>query len=69
MWFAAGLAVATTFLIARFLRIASPPAFALALLPTILPQHVLYAYPLHVLIGSLLFISVSLIWFRTANAP
>jgi len=69
LWFAAGLAVATTFLLARLLRIASPPAFALALLPTILPQQVLYAYPLHVLIGSLLFIAISLIWFRTAKTP
>jgi hypothetical protein len=67
LWIAAGLSVATAFAIARGLRLASPPALALALLPTILPQKVLYVYPLHVLAGSLVFIVLSLLWFKPAK--
>ncbi|MEA5089691.1 HPP family protein [Solidesulfovibrio sp.] len=65
MWLAAGLAVASVFLLVRRLGVASPPAFALALLPTILPHRALYLYPVHVLIGSALFIGFSLLWFRS----
>ncbi len=64
LWLAAGLAVATCFLLVRALGIASPPAFALALLPTILPSKALYLYPAHVLVGGLLFIGCCLLWFR-----
>lgn len=67
LWLAAGLAVASAFALARGLRLASPPALALALLPTILPQQVLYLYPLHILVGSLIFIVLSLLWFRPAK--
>jgi hypothetical protein len=68
LWLAAGLSVATAFLLAKRLGLAAPPAFALALLPTILPPQALFAYPLHVLLGGLLFIGISLLWFRTASA-
>ena len=65
MWLAAGLAAASVFLLVRRLGIASPPAFAQTLLPTILPHRALYLYPVHVLIGSALFIGFSLLWFRS----
>ncbi len=67
LWLAAGLSVATTFALARGLRLSSPPALALALLPTILPQTVLPVYPLHILVGGAIFIVVSLVWFKPAD--
>ncbi|WP_428562911.1 MAG: hypothetical protein ACP59X_22640 [Solidesulfovibrio sp. DCME] len=67
-WLAAGLAVATALLLAKRLRLASPPALALALIPTILPPRFLYVYPLQVLAGSLLFIAASRLWFKSAAA-
>jgi hypothetical protein len=68
LWIAAGLSVATAFALARGLRLPSPPALALALLPTILPQKMLSVYPLHVLAGSMIFIALSLLWFKPAKA-
>lgn len=64
LWLAAGLSVATAFLIARSLRLASPPAFALSLLPIILPRSALYLYPLSVFAGAALFIIVSKYFFK-----
>ncbi len=69
LWLAAGLAVATAFLIVRALKVGAPPAFALALLPTILPPEILFMYPVHVLIGSLLFILFACLGFRQASFP
>lgn len=68
LWLAAGLAVVTVFGLTRLLRLASPPAFALALLPTILPQSMLPTYPLQVLIGSLLFLLAVRLWFSGSRA-
>lgn len=63
LWLAAGLAVVTVFALIRLLRLASPPAFALALLPMILPRAMLLTYPLQVLIGGALFLLATKIWF------
>jgi len=65
-WLAAALAVAAVFGLVRLLQLASPPAFALALLPTILPPAILPTYPLQVLIGSLLFLWGVKLWFPVA---
>lgn len=67
LWLAAGLSVATAIVLARHLRMASPPAFALALLPLILPQKTLYVYPLSVFVGGVLFIAVSQYFFRSTK--
>ena len=64
LWAAAGLAVASAFLLARVLGVGTPPAFALALLPTILPHKMLPLYPVHVLIGSFLFIVFTHLGFK-----
>ncbi len=63
VWLAAGLAVTTVFLLSDSLQLASPPAFALSLLPVILPHNALLWYPLQVLVGSSVFISLSLLCF------
>uniref|UniRef100_I2PYG4 HPP family n=1 Tax=Desulfovibrio sp. U5L TaxID=596152 RepID=I2PYG4_9BACT len=68
LWLAAGLSVATAFAVARRLNLSSPPALALALLPTILPEPVLYLYPLHILVGSAIFIVLGQVWFKPAAA-
>ena len=64
MWLGAGLSLASALAIAKGLRLASPPAMALALLPTILPREVLTLYPLQVLAGSAIFIALSHLWFK-----
>jgi hypothetical protein len=66
LWLAAGLSVATAFAVAKRLHLSSPPALALALLPTILPAQVLPLYPLHILAGSAIFIVLGQVWFRPA---
>ena len=66
LWLVAGLAVATVFALVRLCRIASPPAFALALLPCILPATVVPWYPLQVCLGGLLFLLASRIGFKAA---
>lgn len=64
MWLAAGLTVASVFLLTKILNIATPPAFALSLLPTILATDSLTTYPLYIFIGSVLFIGLSLLCFK-----
>lgn len=68
LWAAAGLAVASTFLLVRILGMGTPPAFALALLPTILPRDMLPLYPVHVLIGSFLFIVFTHLGFKPSSS-
>ncbi len=63
VWLAAGLSVTTVFLLSDRLHLASPPAFALSLLPVILPQSALFWYPLQVLVGSSVFLLFSLYCF------
>lgn len=63
LWLAAGLAAATGFPLAAVFRIQAPPAFALALLPTILPVEALPLYPAQVLLGSLLLIAAVSVLF------
>lgn len=64
MWLGAGLSLACALAIAKRLRLASPPAMALALLPTILPREVLLVYPLQILAGSAIFMVFSHLWFK-----
>ena len=68
MWLGAGLSLACALAIAKGLHLASPPAMALALLPTILPQEVLPVYPLQVMAGSAIFMVLSHLWFKPEAA-
>jgi hypothetical protein len=52
IWVSACASTATVFLFYHALRMPFPPAVAIALLPTILPEHGIYAYPWQVLVGS-----------------
>jgi hypothetical protein len=59
LWLSACAAAATVFLLYHALRLPFPPAVAIALLPTIIPQESLASYPLHVLAGSAVFVILS----------
>lgn len=52
IWFSAGISTATVFLFYHALRTPFPPAAAIALLPTILPEQGIHTYPWQVLAGS-----------------
>lgn len=67
LWLAAGLSVTSVFLLSHRLRLASPPAFALSLLPVILPHSALPWYPLQVLAGSALFLACSRFCFEAVE--
>lgn len=68
-WLAAGLSLATAISLARLFRLSSPPAFALSLLPVILPASALYSYPAHVFAGALCFILISEYCFSGTAKP
>lgn len=69
LWLAAGLAMVTALILARWCGFGPPPAFALALLPTILPRAVLPWYPLQVGVGCLVFLVVVRLWFPGEDTP
>ncbi|RQW88128.1 MAG: hypothetical protein EHM79_06430 [Geobacter sp.] len=59
MWVSSCVTTITIFLLYHALRTPFPPAVAIALLPTILPEAVLPAYPWHVLAGTTAFCLLS----------
>lgn len=59
VWVSAGVSTLTVFLAYHALRLPFPPAVAIALLPTIVPQESLWSYPWQVFLGSALFILIS----------
>jgi len=59
MWVSSCVTTITIFLLYHALRMPFPPAVAIALLPTILPEAVLPAYPWHVLAGTTAFCLLS----------
>jgi hypothetical protein len=63
MWTAACLSLATILLVFRTVRLAFPPAAAIALLPAIIPSRSLWVYPLHVSAGSAAFLLMSALAF------
>ena len=66
-WLAAGFSMATAISLSRIFRLAPPPAFALALLPLILPFKTLYVYPASVVVGAFLFIALATHLFDTKS--
>ncbi|UJX40222.1 HPP family protein [Desulfovibrio sp. JY] len=68
-WIAAGLSMATALSLSRLFRLAPPPAFALALLPLILPSQKLYSYPASVVVGAFLFIVFARFLFDKKSIP
>ena len=68
MWLGAGLSLTCALAISKVLHLASPPAMALALLPTILPQEALLFYPLQVMAGSAIFMVFSHLGFKPEDA-
>ena len=63
IWVSAGLSVLSVFFFYHILNLHFPPAAAIALLPVIIPVKNLWSYPWSVLLGSAVFILVSLVWF------
>ncbi|MEA5115171.1 MAG: hypothetical protein VB050_14215 [Geobacteraceae bacterium] len=59
VWISACIATATVFFLYHALSMPFPPAVAIALLPTILPETSISAYPWHVLAGSAAFVILS----------
>jgi hypothetical protein len=59
VWLSAAASTATVFLLFHALRMPFPPAVALALLPTILPESSILSYPWQVFAGSAAFIALS----------
>jgi len=59
VWLSACAAAVTVFLLYHALRMPFPPAVAIALLPTIIPEANLSSYPWHVLAGSTAFVMLS----------
>ncbi len=63
VWVSSCVATATVFLVYHALRMPFPPAVAIALLPTILPEDALLTYPWQVLAGTTAFCLLSKICF------
>lgn len=59
VWISACVSTLTVFLLYHALRMPFPPAVAIALLPTILPEDILLMYPVQVLAGSAAFVALS----------
>jgi hypothetical protein len=59
VWVSSCISAMTVFLLYHALRMPFPPAVAIALLPTILPEAALLSYPWHVLAGTTAFCMLS----------
>lgn len=64
LWLFSGVTLVSVFLLYELLQVSFPPAAAIALLPVLVPAASLWAYPLHVLLGSALFIFMGIYCFR-----
>lgn len=64
LWLAAGMATVAVYLLYWFLDLPCPPALALAVLPTIVPPHVLPLYPFEIILGCTAFFAVGKYLFR-----
>jgi len=64
LWLTAAVSTLTVFLAYHVVRLPFPPAVAIALLPTIVPQESLWMYPWQVLAGSVAFVAISRLCFE-----
>ena len=67
LWLFAGLSLLSVFQLYKTLQVSFPPAAAIALLPVLVPPSSLWIYPLHVFMGSSLFIFMGIFFFRDAQ--
>lgn len=63
-WISSGLSLVSVFFLYNVLQVSFPPAAAIALLPVLVPAASLWMYPLHVLLGSTLFILMGIYCFK-----
>jgi hypothetical protein len=66
VWISACISSATIFALYHALRMPFPPAVAIALLPTILPDTIQFMYPVQVLAGSSAFVVLSKVFFTNS---
>lgn len=64
LWLFSGLALGTVFCLFYVMNASFPPVAAIALLPVLVPEIYFWKYPLHVLLGSSLFIFMGIYFFR-----
>jgi hypothetical protein len=64
LWLFSGLALGTVFCLYRTFETSFPPVAALALLPALVPDVYFWKYPLHVLVGSAIFIFMGVFFFK-----
>jgi hypothetical protein len=64
LWLFSGLSLFSVFLLYNALQVSFPPAAAISLLPVLVPAANFWIYPLHVLMGSTLFIFMGIFYFR-----
>ncbi len=64
LWISSGLSLVSVFLLFKVLKVSFPPAAAIALLPVLVPAASLWMYPLHILLGSTLFIFMGIFCFK-----
>lgn len=64
LWLFSGLALGTVFCLFHVMKASFPPVAAIALLPVLVPEIYFWKYPLHVLLGSSLFIFMGIFFFR-----
>ncbi len=67
LWISSGLSLVSVFLLFNVLQVSFPPAAAIALLPVLVPAASLWMYPLHVLLGSTLFILIGIYCFKDTS--
>jgi hypothetical protein len=67
LWISSGLSLVSVFLLYNALQVSFPPAVAIALLPVLVPAASLWMYPLHVLLGSTLFILLAIYCFKDSS--
>lgn len=64
MWVSSGLALVGLFVVFFILKLPFPPAAAICLLPTLLPVDRLWVYPWQVMLGTIGFMLIDVLWFK-----
>lgn len=69
IWFSSGFALAGLFIVYIVLKLPFPPAAAVCLLPTLLPEGHLWTYIWQVILGAVGFMAIDLLWFKVEKTP
>lgn len=64
IWVSSGLALGELFIVYIILKLPFPPAAAICLLPTLLPKENLGVYPFEIMLGTLSFMALDVLWFK-----